>query len=386
MGVGEYTGPVITSSSPKEGSARLVELAVQAMVAGIASPSDRLPALQHELYSSIRGYSVSGVYSRAQSFRQAVFGTLLFEGLRVALPRMAEHHEEHQTLIPPPDVHFNPAGYVRKKVLDELHPTQITALQSAYWLVDGIGRTVRAMRRGNHSLSDLYPYIDSSNIDYFTAFDAWKAGPGRNRWPAAQESRWKSGSRTIKSIVCLNVRQAVYLLSAKAVHHLIHTNPRADAAELDEAVAKAVPRMNWVASTNRHLGWSPDWRDDHWGILPLDGVEALLQVPTSNITEPNAYAASVLGMSIMEDAEFCPHPLVRNGPVARSAACAGDPRASYSEAAARQAAGNFFAQMGFVPENGKYFNPAAVSLAMGRRLVRTIILPVYQANKERSNH
>lgn len=379
----EQEFPIIAGTAPKEGVARVVEETVHAQVSYAADPAQELPALQRRLLTHVRGQGVAGRYERAKRFRQAVFATVLFEGGRVALPRMAEQYAQQGTLVPSADTPFDVGVYLNSDTLQAMPVAQTTALRGAYWLVDGMQRALGAMEQGNHPLHGVYPYVEASNDEYYSALAKWKEGPGKNRFPATRFTRPGNGQHTFAALICLSVSQGIELISTKAVHHLINYNSQADAAELDEVATRWVPQLSWFASTSRHLGWTPDWQQQaHIGVMPFDGVGALLQTPASKIVAPNAYAASVEGLPVMRNPTFCPHPVVQDGPVAKSASCAGEPRASYSESAMRRAAGDFFKQMGFAPANGEYFNFTAVTMAMSRRLVQGVILPAYEANRK----
>jgi hypothetical protein len=376
---------IITEAFPKTGAAMLVEDTVQHTSDSQATIDEDLAQLQADLHDSIRGDGVSGRYERAKRFRQTVYAVVAFEACKTALPQMAEWYAERRSLVPPVDSNFVLAEYLNVGVVGAMSGPQHTALESSYWLARSTNAVIDAMQQGAHPAAALYPYIDTATTDYYQAQREWKAGPGKNRWPFRNPVRTVDGRRTVIGAMCLNVRLATNLLSAKAVHHLINVNPDADAAELSQEIAESAPRIGWLASTDRHLGWRPDWQDmpegEHIGIVPEDGAAALLNYPTSKIVQPNAYAASVSGLPVMRDPDFCPHPLIKDGPVQKAASCAGDPRVRYQREGDRQAAGTFFARMGFAPENGDYFNLSAVVLAMGKSLVETEILPVYESNR-----
>lgn len=374
---------LITDTAPKVGVARTVEEAVQAQVLHAVEPAQELPLLQQKLLAHVRGQGISGRYERAKRFRQAIFATVLFEGCRVALPRMAEQYIQQGTLVPPVDAPFDLDTYWDPNVLQAMPAPQITALRSAYWLVDGVQQALEAMRQSNHPLHDVYTHVEESNMEYYLALGDWKKGPGKNRFPATRYTRPGNGRHSLAAFVCLGVSQGIEIMSSKAVHHLITYNNRADAAELDAVAAQSVPQLSWFASTDRHLGWTPDWQQQkHVGPMAFDGIEAMLQTPVSKIVAPNEYAASVDGLPVMREPNFCPHPMVQDGPVAKGSSCTGEPRVSYRENELRRAAGDFFKQMGFAHANGEYFNLTAVTVAMGRRLLQGVILPVYEANRK----
>ncbi len=377
---------IITGASLKEGAAKLVEDSVQSMLDSPAAIDQSLAQLQADLQDSIRGQGVSGRYERAKRWRQTVYAAIAFEACKTALPRMAEWYTERGSLIPPDHSNFALSRYLDTTVVD-VTPLG-AALKGAYWLASSTEAVLEAMQQGTHPAAALYPYLDTATTDYYQAQREWKEGPGKNRWPFRYPVHTVEGGRALIGAMCLNVRLATNLLSAKAVHHLIHVNPHADAAELSEEITKSVPQIGWLSSTDRHLGWRPDWQTvhegEHIGIMPEDGVEALLTYPVSKIVEPNAYASSISGLAVMRDPHFCPHPLIKEGPLQKAAACAGDPRARYPHTEDRQHAGAFFAGLGFAEENGHYFNLSAVVLAMGKSLVETEILPVYENNRLRS--
>jgi hypothetical protein len=168
------------------------------------------------------------------------------------------------------------------------------------------------------------------------------------------------------------------MCASRAIHHLIHKNSSAGPEELDKVVAHSLPSLLWALSTDRHLGWTSNWeqreaRGEGLSIVPEDGLLALLQ-PRDKIVAPNKYTASIAGLPLMSKQNFCPHPMIENGPVAKAASCAGDPWIQYSNPADNQAARDYFEMMGYKLADGS-FNLGAVVLTMGRRLVAEAVLP-----------
>jgi hypothetical protein len=294
----------------------------------------------------------------------------------VALPAMVAHVREHGTLMIDDNLPFDPHAYA------DFGPQSMPsyrALRASNHLVSAGEVVLDDIAKRNHPYHDLYEELKYTTAEYYDAWDEWHGGPGFNRWPFYVDAKKPDARHTLLATLCLNVQLGVSLSAARAVHYLIHENRHANAEELDAAIARTLPRTLRIASTDRHLGWFPEWpqaldNGQHLGNMPEDGALALLQESIDQIVSPNRYAASVGGMAVMRNRDFCPHPLVSEGAVPKAGSCAGDPWIRYSDRAKNQSAQDFFEHMGFKLAKG-HFNFAAVALAMGRRLVAEAILP-----------
>jgi hypothetical protein len=296
-----------------------------------------------------------------------------------ALRAMATHMQEHGRLTIDDRTPFDPHAYA------QFGPQSIPSyrtLRASHHLVTAGETVLEAMQDPVHPYHSLLDWLQSTSQEHFDAWTEWHKDPaGANRWPYRYDSQGLDGSKVALGALCLNVQLGVSLSASRAVHHLIHENPNADAAELDAAMAQALPRTLWIASSDRHLGWRPDWQEvlaggGHLGNMPEDGVAALLQETRAQITAPNKFAASKSGLPIMQNSDFCPHAALQDGPIAKAGACAGDPWARYPDAADQQATQDFFGELGYTLGADRKFNFAAVALAMGRRLVAEEILPL----------
>jgi hypothetical protein len=358
---------------PKAGAAMLVESAVQDV---LDDPSD-LDNRFAELQASLPGRDdVDGRFARAERMRQAAFSTATLLIGKEALRGMTAHMREHGQLTIDDRVPFDPHMYA------SFGPQSIPSyrtLRASHHLVTAGEALLDSIKDPAHPYHSLGKQLEDTSTEHFEAWTAWHTGPNANRWPYRYDSQGLGAGGVLLGALCLNVQLGVSLSASRAVHYLLHENPDADAAELDTVVAETLPRTLWIASSDRHLGWRPDWQEviaarGHVGNMPEDGVAALLQTPRSQITAPNRYAASKSGLQIMRDPNFCPHAALQEGPVEKAGACAGDPWAYYSSASDRQAAEDFFAELGYGLTDGK-FSFAAVALAMGRRLLAEEVLP-----------
>jgi hypothetical protein len=367
---------------PKAGSARAVEEAVQDITAG-ASIDGRLTSLRDSFAYS--GKDVEARYAAAKRMRQAVYGVACLAIARVAFPRMLEQLEDTGSLAIPYELAYDPQEYIQLDDTDH-GETYRQAVRSAYWLTDS-GEAVldEIQYHKTHPLHPLHAWTEKAGEEYCAAWEPWHRGSGRNRWPSALDPEVHGRPRAVLRSLALNVGSGINLCAAKAVHHLIHQNAEAGVAELDRVSKEAVPRTLWAATTDRHLSWTPGWRQvrergEPISLLPGDGMLALLQRPTTAITQPNRFEASVEGIAMMRDAGFCPHRIVRDGPIAKAAACAGDIWGKHLDEAGAGLATTFFERNGFRLADGS-FNMAAVAMVMGTNTLRTIVLPAYMANR-----
>lgn len=370
---------LITDQSPKEGTAQFVETTVESMVNNHSAIDQSMENLSAYLAETFKGAKESAAYNRAKRMRQAVYATLSFEAARIALPNIASYHNQHQTLLPDEAHTVDVNRYLQNS--SSLTEWQRTSVDCGFLFVDAVHTVLNAMQEGQHPASDLYSHLNPVTITHEAAWQAWQKSPsGRNRWPYYRDGTNHSSEDKFVGAFCTNLSLAASLCAAKAAHHLHHVNSNASISELDEAVRGAIPSISWAASSNRHLGWQPDWRElpaRLQGISPLDGVEALMHY-TAERGKPGKYSASLDGMALMRNADFCPHPSLKNGPIAKAASCTGDVRVRYADAASRMDASNFFETMGFDAQNGEMaFSMTAVVLAMGRRIVRDEVLPAY---------
>ncbi|HYH75771.1 MAG TPA: hypothetical protein VD735_07490, partial [Candidatus Saccharimonadales bacterium] len=328
---------------PKAGAALLVESTVQDV---LDDPSN-LDGRFAELSASLPGRDdVDGRYAKAERMRQAAFSTAAFLIGKEALRGMTTHMREHGRLAIDDRVPFDPHAYAA------FGPQSIPsyrALRASHHLVHAGEALLDAIKDPAHPYHSLDKQLEDTSTEHFEAWTAWHTGSNANRWPYRYDSQGLDAGGVLLGSICLNLQLSVSMSASRAVHYLLHENPDANAAELDAAVARTLPRSLWIGSSNRHLGWRPDWQDviaagGHVGNMPEDGVAALLQTPRSQITSPNDYAASESGLPIMRDPSFCPHAALQDGPIEKAGACAGDPWARYPDAPDRQVADDFFAE------------------------------------------
>lgn len=364
---------IVIERHPKAGVAQLVEDTVQSV---LDDPSD-LSGQFADLRASLPGRDdADGRFARAERMRQAAFSTATFLIGKQALRGMTAHMQECGRLTIDDRVPFDPHAYA------QFGPQSVPsyrALRASHHIVSVGEALFDAMEDPTHPYHDLRQQLDDTSTEHYEAWRQWHTGPNANRWPYRYDSPGLDGGGVLLGALCLNVQLGTSLAAARAVHHLIHRNPDADAAELDGVIARAVPTTLRIASSDRHLGWRPDWQEveaegGHVGNMPEAGVAALLQAPRSSITEPNKYDASPDGLPIMRDPDFCPHATLRNGPIEKAGACAGDPWARYANTVDRRATQDFFGELGYTVVDDT-FNFAAVALAMGRRLVVEEVLP-----------
>lgn len=369
-------------------------LAVEECIRKVLSEPDATDDAFAELYNGIPmgSGSVEAHYQRARRYRQAAYGVTIFEVGKTALPRMIERLERHGSLELPEG---NGLAYYKARDRGEsdsssppFHDAYDRALSGAFWLVDSAQLVLKEMEDSVHPMHRLGKHLEAATVEYYEMLWAWKEGAGKNRWPDGHGiNEYDSGYYNVVNALRENIGVGLNVMSARVISHLIYSNPDAGIAELSRMMTRSIPQISWMASTDRHLGWSADWRGrekkgEPIFTTPLQGVKALLQTPTSRITEPNEFDASIEGHAVMKNAEFCPHRIIKDGPVVRAAMCAGDQWAHYPDPGDRQVAEDFFNLLGIEIQNG-YFNFASVALVMGASLLRTTVMPVYAANRQR---
>lgn len=375
---------IVIQRHPKAGTALLVEQGVQAMLDNPAAVDGSFDKLSRQLPDPDvvppgSDAQIERRYVRAERGRQLAGSTVIALIGAAALPTMTAHVREHGTLLIDDYEPYDPGAFV------DLGPQTMQtyrANRASKHLVDAGEKVLRDIETPNHPYHGLGMHLRDAMEEYFDAWTAWHEGPGANRWPSHIGVREPNARHLLLGALCINVQLSTSVCAARAVHHLIHENPNAGPEELDAAIAISLPQMLWSLSADRHLSWSRDWRERHargesLSFVPEDGALALLQ-PRDKIITPNRYAASVEGLSIMTQPDFCPHPLLKNGPVAKAGSCAADPWIRYANPADDQAARRFFEVMGYRLADGS-FNIGAVTLAMGRRLVAEAILPAMRA-------
>jgi hypothetical protein len=376
---------------PKAGAALLVQDTMQAVIENPSVTDEAFYELWAGLGDTSIRDSISARYNQSKRYHQAAVASTAFMIGTAALPDMLDrlNSDEPLTALSARDIQTITTSRNTNQLggADEIAATILhTAQSGAFWLTRAADETLSSWADASHPFNRLYQHLVFATNMHVAVFREWKKGPGQNRWPEESDEEAKEdpidAAARLKKSLRLNVSLGIQAAAAKAVHHLIHYNPDASQSELDQAMVQAVPRFGWYATADRHVGWRPDWmaarqRNEHIGVVPSDGVEALLQRPTANITRPNGYAASASGLQLVRDPDFCPHNSLRNGPITKAASCGGEPWASPPTAEGRYQAHSFFNQLGFRLNEQASFNMASLTLAMGAHLVSRVVLPRY---------
>jgi hypothetical protein len=394
--------PVTIVPFPKIGAAADAEIAAQTVINSAAHPGaidNAFTMLDGQLNDRYRGKSEVAEFKKAQRFRQAAITAAGFVILQTALPRMNNWYEQHLRTIIPDDVQLEPliygdaatrnAGYGGRMSLPE------RAYRTSHLLTDSSWKAFKAMEDESHPYHALLPHVRQALSRYQSAWNIWHEGAGKDRWPyfTILPKLGNKADTFLASIFATNVRLAVNLLASKAISHLIyHSNGGLlDAVQLAAVLRPSVPELLRHTTIDRHVTWEPDWREreingENLDNTPLDGVKALLQQPAQKILDPNEYAASrgPHGSRVMQNSDFCPHPMIAEAPLENAASCGGTLNISFAEAAGQKQSRRFFGNMGFEPESGNKFCLAAVALAWGYRTIRREILPVYEHNMFKS--
>jgi hypothetical protein len=384
-------GLVRIGPCPKRGVAADTEAAAQRVIDHPHRPDqtdEAFRTLKAQLAVRYRVGDVTGAYKASQRYRQAALAAASMVTIIAAIPSMKDWLQKHGTLAIPDEWALDEAIYGSEAVLTApmSHQQRVAGRtrRAAYWLVEAAQTTLAAMKHQDHPYHRLRYHLGKAELEYMAALRKWKEGPGVNRWPY-DISTERAVERLAANVLFKNMHVGTGLVGARAVSHLLHHNPGALAEELAEVLRAAVPSLLWQATTERHLGWTPDWRDRQArglsiGITPIQGVEVLLQQPTHLVTAPNQYDASISGMPIMREPDFCPHAMLRQGPIEKAAHCAGALDLHLPAARDRQVARHFLKKLGFALPSEGSFSPAGFILAMACHVVQTEVLPVYEAH------
>jgi hypothetical protein len=335
--------------------------------------------------------TVSGKYKNTSRRVQIALGAMGHLAAQRAIPKLIENYESSGSISAPEDI---PADFFDAYLEPSMHWHQASnaAIEShriSYWLIEACNETQELLEDTKHSLHPLLDYFSSSNKSRYLAWQQWREGPGRNRWPTKRQNPSISLASALNSGLIVNTELCNSLMGSRVIHYMDATGHLDITSEnLAVAAAETIDKMHRHTSSNRHLGWEPDWMEEHNSIgyvrkwMPTDGTEALLQCPVGNIVKPNAFAASVEGASMMQDPDFVQHELLRNHPVAASGVCSGNVfyRPSMEH---REEARHFFEITGFHPDNGNCFSVAGLALVMSHVALRTILLPAFDENRQK---
>lgn len=376
----ELTPPLIIPVA-KEGIALHAEQTTQLL---LDQPHDTNDIVRSSdaIIDSYFNTGITGEYQKAAWRVKIALSAVGHVVAREAMLDMLDSHHLYRTLHRP-GISFdaensglcNPGDTIRE------------AEANAYWLIAHTKRMLTYATNPRHPFYPLYNYLRSSEERHHVCHAEWHAGPGKNRWPTYNPNRtWRSLER-IQNIFCTNSRLAVNALCAKAIHHLIHNNRAAPSEELYVTAMQSIPRISWITTGSRHYSWTPNWRQQMkekgytFSQIPADALYAFLSIPPSKLTAPSHFAASVDGLPIMQDANFCPHQALQDGPLAKSKLCAGNDFYAPPKGDARDIARSFFEALNMDPKNGDCYSLGGVALAMGGVTFKHTILPAYEKNK-----
>lgn len=364
---------------PKEGIALHAEETVQAL---LDHPNDTDDIIQRsdKIIGDHFNPSTNGEYKKAAwrtKIGMAAVGHLVLRGSMLNI--LDNNH--HFGVLHRPDLRFDTfdSGCSHTNAIRD-------ASSGAYWLRVGTKQLSQQVTAYNHPYRQLYKYYTAATEQHHIWLREWRAGPGKNRWPAVDHETFNCSERLSNSFQ-FNYELAVSLMCAKAIHHLIHKNSRAEANELYGAVMQSIEPISWQTTGSRHYGWVPNWRELFEnnerppGMAPIDGLLALLSIPPNLLTTPNRLAASADGSSIMKDPDFCLHQALRNGPVPRAGLCAADIFVRQTNRDDRDIARAFFGVLDMDPANGDCYSLGGVVFAMGGVVLKNTILPAYEARK-----
>lgn len=381
------TGGVLLEPHPKKGIAKRVEDTVQEIVNDEFATIDTVLAKSDTELDQYFTPSITGDYKRSQRQVQIRFATLGAAACQRLLPRLTTVHRRQGSFGAPPDM-LNSYFNIPKNAAGE-DPAYTESLKTAYWTVACINKVIATLKRPDHPLHPVYTHLTAGFTDHTQAHKVWHHGPGKDRWP--YELAHNDPEVRLLSTFTINLHFATSILAASAIHHLIHQNRKADSEELAHAIDTALPHVAWETSCDRHVAWTPEWREIQaekgfagYHINPVQGVPALLQSPVEKIIEPGPYDASVNELWCMRQPTFHSHPVLQQGPITAAGNCGGDVFWSYPNARDTQAAQDFFSEMGLDPNCGNRFSLSSVAFAIGRSVMHTIVLPAYEANRLKS--
>ncbi len=254
--------------------------------------------------------TVIGRYKKESRKVQIALGVMGHLAARQAIPRLVDSFESTGSFLISKHISDD---FLKKYFPDAkpLWPAARESYRTSYWLIGASNAIQTELKATNHP---LLHYFDTANKNQYHTWQAWRNGPGRNRWPVTQSSPTKLLADRFSASIIINTRLCVGIMASKAIHHMLSTNNlHTSSKDLSTITAEAIDTMHRHTSADRHLSWEPDWETQHNALgydrksTPTDGAEALLQCPVRKILKPNNYAASIEGALMMQDPDFVQH-------------------------------------------------------------------------------
>lgn len=368
---------------PTKGLANLTEQAVQKLVELPRNDHASILAGYNELVNRHFNNSVTGEYAKAGWKNKVTLAAMGHIAARNAMLNILDSYH-----------YLGATGSL--EIPSHCEATSMHNIAEAqskhapYWLTYHSRKLLENSSSQFSKYSVLRRQGEENADNFWTTLTVWQEGPGKNRWPSNKVERSDlTLHQQLMNMFNFNTDLALSLLCTRAIHYLTYTNSKASSDELYHVATQSIEEFSWATTTNRHLSWTPDWKErERLGLYqqkgaPRDGVAALLQECPSDVTRPNKYAASVSGVDSMQNPIFCLQAETNDGPRETGSLCAGNvfykPKDDYE----RECVRTFFSVLNMHPDNGNSYSLASIAFALAGHTLRSTILPAFTASTKK---